>query len=178
MKRSINSNKLKYEILFEQNEKEIDDSMRDVTKAENLVKHREEILARPKKTWFVSGKEKRAAQLASALEAGEDVKLRRGEKAPPTKRGKGENGEEIDRDSQESDMSGLNRKERRALIAKEKKDKQKKERSKKNKSGPSPAEKLKESKRKEREEALLNSSFPFPSSALFQRDILTLLPIS
>ena len=51
------------------NEAEIDESLRDVRKTENFVLHRDEILARPKKTWFMTPKEKRNLERAAAAAA-------------------------------------------------------------------------------------------------------------
>lgn len=53
----------------EVNEAEINDSLRDVRKTENFVLHRDEILARPKKTWFMTPKEKRVLERAASAAA-------------------------------------------------------------------------------------------------------------
>jgi hypothetical protein len=47
---------------MERADKEVDLGMREVSKAENMVLHQEEILARPKREWFQTEKEKTAAQ--------------------------------------------------------------------------------------------------------------------
>ena len=46
----------------EKEEKALANTERDLTRADNIVTHREEILARPKKTWFESEAEKRKAK--------------------------------------------------------------------------------------------------------------------
>lgn len=46
----------------EKEERQLNQVGRDVERAANLVQHREEIMARPRRTWFESEKEKRAAK--------------------------------------------------------------------------------------------------------------------
>jgi ATP-dependent RNA helicase DDX27 len=46
----------------EREEKQMQQVEREVSRASNLVEHREEILARPRRTWFESEKEKRIAK--------------------------------------------------------------------------------------------------------------------
>lgn len=65
----------------EKQEKQLSQMEKDVLRGENLVKHRDEILARPKRTWFESEKEKKAAkdrareELNGTLFKGEKKKL-------------------------------------------------------------------------------------------------------
>jgi ATP-dependent RNA helicase DDX27 len=46
----------------EKEERAITNTERDINRAENIVKHREEIMARPKKTWFESEADKQSAK--------------------------------------------------------------------------------------------------------------------
>jgi ATP-dependent RNA helicase DDX27 len=52
----------------EQEEKQLAQADMQLTRGENLVKHEKEIMARPKRTWFESGKEKRIAKKAGRAE--------------------------------------------------------------------------------------------------------------
>jgi ATP-dependent RNA helicase DDX27 len=46
----------------EKMDKEARDGLRDVTRATNLIEHRDEILSRPKKEWFMTAEQKSALQ--------------------------------------------------------------------------------------------------------------------
>lgn len=52
----------------EQEEKQLAQADMQLTRGENLVKHEKEIMARPKRTWFESEKEKRIAKKAGRAE--------------------------------------------------------------------------------------------------------------
>jgi ATP-dependent RNA helicase DDX27 len=52
----------------EQEEKQLAQADMQLTRGENLVKHEKEILARPKRTWFESEKEKRVSKKAGRAE--------------------------------------------------------------------------------------------------------------
>jgi ATP-dependent RNA helicase DDX27 len=52
----------------EQEEKQLAQADMQLTRGENLVKHEKEIMARPKRTWFESEKEKRASKKAGRAE--------------------------------------------------------------------------------------------------------------
>lgn len=52
----------------EQEEKQLAQADMQLTRGENIVKHQDEIMARPKRTWFVSEKEKRVAKKAGRAE--------------------------------------------------------------------------------------------------------------
>ncbi|KIW04767.1 uncharacterized protein PV09_03958 [Verruconis gallopava] len=57
------------EILEEEKEQKLLNNMeRDVTRTENIIVHQDEILSRPKRTWFESEREKRAAKEAGRRE--------------------------------------------------------------------------------------------------------------
>ena len=62
-------------IKLEADEKANNEAMRDVTRAENLIIHREEILSHPKKTWFMSRAEKRKLEAEEREEARKKRKL-------------------------------------------------------------------------------------------------------
>jgi ATP-dependent RNA helicase DDX27 len=55
-------------LLEEQEEKQLAQADMQLTRGENLVKHEKEIMARPKRTWFESEKEKRASKKAGRAE--------------------------------------------------------------------------------------------------------------
>jgi ATP-dependent RNA helicase DDX27 len=52
----------------EQEEKQLAQADMQLTRGENLVKHEKEIMARPKRTWFESEKEKRVSKKAGRAE--------------------------------------------------------------------------------------------------------------
>ena len=52
----------------EQEEKQLAQADMELTRGENLVKHEKEIMARPKRTWFESEKEKRISKKAGRVE--------------------------------------------------------------------------------------------------------------
>jgi ATP-dependent RNA helicase DDX27 len=52
----------------EKEEKVLANTERDLSRADNIVTHREEIMARPKKTWFESEADKKAAKLRGRVE--------------------------------------------------------------------------------------------------------------
>ena len=52
----------------EKEEKQLAQAEMQVTKGDNLIKHEAEILARPKRTWFESEKEKKASKMAGLAE--------------------------------------------------------------------------------------------------------------
>lgn len=52
----------------EKEDRALANTERDITRASNIVEHREEILARPKKTWFESAKEKEKSKERGAVE--------------------------------------------------------------------------------------------------------------
>lgn len=52
----------------EQEEKQLAQAAMQLTRGENLVKHEKEIMARPKRTWFESEKEKRISKTAGRAE--------------------------------------------------------------------------------------------------------------
>lgn len=52
----------------EQQEKQLAQADMQLTKGENIVKHQSEIMARPKRTWFESEKEKRSSKKAGRAE--------------------------------------------------------------------------------------------------------------
>ncbi|PWN40861.1 DEAD-domain-containing protein [Ceraceosorus guamensis] len=90
------------EVMSEEKEmRELDIAERELRKGENVEKHREEIMSRPKRTWFQSEKEKNASKDASVADY-----LSKGEKrkADGTKRGK---------------YDGLSRKQKRSKQMKE-----------------------------------------------------------
>ena len=62
---------------LESEERANNDAMRDIKKAENMIIHRDEIMANPKKTWFMSRAEKRKLE---AQEREEERKRRKLEK--------------------------------------------------------------------------------------------------
>ena len=58
-----------HEILMEeQEEKQLAQADMQLTRGENIVKHQDEIMARPKRTWFESEKEKRISKKAGRAE--------------------------------------------------------------------------------------------------------------
>ncbi|PRP88897.1 hypothetical protein PROFUN_00365 [Planoprotostelium fungivorum] len=73
----------------EREEKEMRHAERDASRAVNMLKHEEEIMARPKKTWFLSEREKKQQQEADSTAKGFGKKRRQesGEE-PPQKRKK------------------------------------------------------------------------------------------
>ena len=127
------------------NEAEINESLRDVRKTENFVLHRDEILSRPKKTWFMTRKEKanleRAAAAAAA--AGEPAAKRPATEAEVAKgrlqemlKSRSERRAEAARDKKEARKGGKKKKndreekkrQREKLIAQRAKREQSKER--------------------------------------------------
>lgn len=59
----------------EKEEKQLSSAQMQLQKGENIIDHQDEILSRPKRTWFESEKEKRAAKKTGRVElngAGED----------------------------------------------------------------------------------------------------------
>lgn len=56
-------------VLIEEKEaKLLNEQERDIRRGENLIEHEKEIMARPKRTWFESEKEKKAAKAKGAME--------------------------------------------------------------------------------------------------------------
>jgi ATP-dependent RNA helicase DDX27 len=52
----------------EKEEKQLASASMELTRGENLVKHEDEIMSRPKRTWFESEKEKRIARKTGRVE--------------------------------------------------------------------------------------------------------------
>jgi ATP-dependent RNA helicase DDX27 len=71
----------------EKEEKVLANAERDLSRADNIVTHREEIMARPKKTWFESEADKKAAKLRGRVQLnGPEVEESMGDKKKEKKK--------------------------------------------------------------------------------------------